>query len=62
MDEQFWLYALMGVLSLVVTVLTCLDVTDKTGMSYHHALVGNERVRVAGVQTVEATAQGKKAQ
>ena len=39
MDETWILYGLMAVLGGVVTVLTCFDITDKTGMSYHHMLV-----------------------
>jgi hypothetical protein len=61
MDETLLLYALMALLGGVVIVLTCADLTDKTGMSYHHALAGNERARAAGAQTVRAAAQDKKA-
>ncbi len=61
MEETLILYALMAILGAVVIVLTCADITDKTGMSYHHTLVGNEGVRDAGVQTVRAAAQVKKA-
>ena len=60
MDETLVLYVLMAVLGGIVTVLTCFDITDKTGMSYHHMLVGNEDVRAAGERTVQDAAQAKK--
>ena len=61
MDEQLALYALMGILGAVVVVLTCFDLTDKTGMSYHHRLVGNKSAHAEAVQTVTAAQQDKKA-
>ena len=61
MDETWILYGLMALLGGIVTVLTCFDITDKTGMSYHHMLAGNEGARAAGEQTVRDAAKDKKA-